>query len=224
MLFTVRGFLPALRDQLVALYAGNTTALAYLKKQGGTRSQTLNSVAQTTLRLCEVHRIQLLPQFIPGKLNVLADFLSRKSQVLSSEWALCSESFPPASSSLASDDRSLRHVSEPLSASLLFTHGGSTVSGHGLYAPVVGWASGLCLSPLRPDPSGFSQGSAVPGSRAHLGGSVLDSTLLVPGPTGASGGDSLLPATKEGSSQTTAFPPLPPEPPRASADCVSFVR
>ena len=93
MLFTVRGFLPALRDQLVALYVGNTTALAYLKKQGGTRSQTLNSVAQTTLRLCEVHRIQLLPQFIPGKLNVLADFLSRKSQVLSSEWALCSEAF-----------------------------------------------------------------------------------------------------------------------------------
>ena len=40
------------------------------------------------------------------------------------------------------------------------------------------------------------------------------------GPSGASGGDSLLPSMKEGSSQTTA---LPPEPPRASADCLSFV-
>ena len=37
-------------------------------------------------------------------------------------------------------------------------------------------------------------------------------------------GDSLLPATKEGSSQTAAFPPLPPEPVRASADCLSYLR
>ena len=47
-------------------------------------------------------------------------------------------SFPPASSSLASDARSLRDVSEPPSTSILFTHGGSTVSGHGCYAPVMG--------------------------------------------------------------------------------------
>ena len=50
----------------------------------------------------------------------------------------------------------------------------------------------------------------------------MDSAPLVPGPSGASGGDSL-PATKKGSSQATAFPPLPPEPPHASADCLSFV-
>ena len=93
VLYAVRGFLPSLQGQIVALYADNTTALTYLKKQGGTRSQTLNSVAQTILHLCEVHHIQLLPQFIPGKLNVLADSLSRKSQVLGSEWTLCSEVF-----------------------------------------------------------------------------------------------------------------------------------
>ena len=93
VLYAVRGFLPCLQGQIVALYTGNTTALPYLKKQGGTRSQTLNLVAQAILRLCEVHHVQLLTQFIPGKLNVLADSLSRKSQVLSSEWTLCSEAF-----------------------------------------------------------------------------------------------------------------------------------
>ena len=93
VLFAVRGFLPSLQDRLVALYADNTTALVYLKKHGGTQSQTFNSLAQTILRLCDTHRIQLLPQFIPGKLNVLADSLSRKSQVLGSEWTLCSEAF-----------------------------------------------------------------------------------------------------------------------------------
>ena len=58
------------------------------EEAGGTRSQTINSVAQTILCLYEVHHIQLLPQFIPGKLNVLADSLSSKSQVLGSEWTV----------------------------------------------------------------------------------------------------------------------------------------
>ena len=87
----------------------------------------------------------------------------------------------------------------------------------------MGWPPGLCLPSLRLDPSGSGQGPAIPGSGAHAGSSVLDSTPLVPGPYGVSGGDSLLPAKKEGSTQTAVFPPLPPEPPRASADCVLFV-
>ena len=92
VLYAVLGFLPSLQGQLVALYANNTMALAYLKKQGGTRSHTLNLVVQAILRLCEVHHIQLLPQFTPGKLHALADS-DRKSQVLSSEWTFCSEAF-----------------------------------------------------------------------------------------------------------------------------------
>ena len=43
-------------------------------------------MAQTILRLCETNDVLLLPQFVPGKLNVLAD-----SQVLGSEWTLCQE-------------------------------------------------------------------------------------------------------------------------------------
>ena len=64
---------------------------------------------------------------------------------------------------------------------------------------------------------------SLPLASSHEG-SVLASTPLVSGPSGVSGGDSLLPATKEGSSQTTTFPSLPPEPPRASADCVSYIQ
>ena len=66
--------------------------------------------------------------------------------------------------------------------------------------------------------------SAISGVGAYAGGSVLASALLVSGPSGASGGDSLLPDTKEGSSQTAPFPPLPPELPRASANCVSYLQ
>ena len=93
VLFAVRGFPPSLQGLHVVLYANTTAALAYLKKQRGIHSQTLNSVAQVILRLCESRHIHLLPQFVPSKLNDLADSLSRKSQVLGSEWTLCSEAF-----------------------------------------------------------------------------------------------------------------------------------
>ena len=64
-------------------------------------------------------------------------------------------------------------------------------------APVVGRPPGLCLPSLRLDPSGSNQGPAIPGSGAYSGGSLLGSTPLVPGPAGASGGDSLLPRRKD---------------------------
>ena len=87
----LHGFQHLLRHSSVALFLDNTTALAYLRKEGGTRSSTLNTVAQEILRFCEVHSIRLLPQFILGRLNVLADALSRSSQVLGSEWTFCQE-------------------------------------------------------------------------------------------------------------------------------------
>ena len=77
----------------MCLFTDNTTALFYLRKQGGTRYSTLNAVAQSILRLCEAHRICLVPQFIPGSLNVMADSLSRRSQVLGSEWTLSHPAF-----------------------------------------------------------------------------------------------------------------------------------
>ena len=96
VLFAVHGFLPLLEGHLVALYADNTTALSYLKKQGGTHSSMLNAIAQVILRLCEVSGVRLLPQFILDRLNGLADSLSRGSQVLGPEWTLCRQAFQEA--------------------------------------------------------------------------------------------------------------------------------
>ena len=93
ILFAIRGFLPHLRGQTVAVYSDNSTALAYLRKQGGTHSSSLNDVAQVLLHLCEAQLVRLLPQYISGHLNVLADSLSRRSQVLGSEWTLCPQAF-----------------------------------------------------------------------------------------------------------------------------------
>ena len=96
--------------------------------------------------------------------------------------------------------------------------------GHGCHAAVVGWPPGLRLPTLRPPSSGVGESLGFQGVGADTGGSLLASAPLVPGPSGAAAGDPPLPATKEGFSQTATFPPLPPEPVHASADCLSYLR
>ena len=56
------------------------------EESGGTRSAVLNQTAQELLRWAELHSVTLVPQFIMGQHNVLADALSLPKQVLSSEW------------------------------------------------------------------------------------------------------------------------------------------
>ena len=81
-------FQSSLRGRTVAVFCDNTTAVAYLRKEGGTRSPLLNSLAQEILRWTESLSIRLAPQFLPGSNNVLADALSRPHQLPHSEWSL----------------------------------------------------------------------------------------------------------------------------------------
>ena len=91
----IRLGLAAFGDRLtgcsVAVFCDNTTAVAYLRNQGGTVSSVLNGEAQELLRWAEEKEVTLLPQFILGSSNVVADSLSRRGQVIASEWTLCQE-------------------------------------------------------------------------------------------------------------------------------------
>ena len=74
-------------------FGDNVTMVAYLHKEGGTRSTVLNAIAQGILSWVESLRIRLAPQFIPGIRNVLADSLSRPHHLPGSEWFLNMEVF-----------------------------------------------------------------------------------------------------------------------------------
>ena len=86
-------FAPQIVNSSVAIFADNSTAIAYLHNQGGTRFQLLNVIAQRILRWAESLPVTLAPQFIMGRHNVLADALSRPNQVLGSEWTLKTKVF-----------------------------------------------------------------------------------------------------------------------------------
>ena len=86
-------FLPSLAGKAVSIFCDNSTAVSYLRKEAGTRSLFLNTLAQGILRWAESHSIRLLPQFIPGSLNVLAASLSRPHHLPHTEWSLHPEVF-----------------------------------------------------------------------------------------------------------------------------------
>ena len=80
--------LPVVRGKIVAVFSDNQTALAYIVKQGGTKSWSLFNLVRDLIFWLEKHNIELMPQFIAGEKNVVADALSRKGQVLPTEWTL----------------------------------------------------------------------------------------------------------------------------------------
>ena len=81
-------FRSALQGRTVAVFCDYTTAVTSLRKEGGTWSPLLNTLAQAILRWKESLSIRLAPQFLPGSDNVLADALSRPHQLLHPEWSI----------------------------------------------------------------------------------------------------------------------------------------
>ena len=113
-------FAPQLVDSTVVVFVDNSTAIACLCNQGGTKSPLLNSVAQRILRWAESIPVVLAPQFIKGKNNVLADAMPRPNQIQGSEWTLIEGSFSRTSETLAGDVRSFRHLVKSPMLSIFF--------------------------------------------------------------------------------------------------------
>jgi hypothetical protein len=82
---------PLLRGKVVSVHSDNKTAVAYILREGGTRSPPLMALTRRLLHLVDKWGITLRPCYIPGIANVEADALSR-SRVIT-EWSLLSGIF-----------------------------------------------------------------------------------------------------------------------------------
>ena len=58
------------------------------EKSGGTKSLAMNDLATDICLWSEKRGMTLVPRYLPGHLNVLADHLSRRGQILKTEWSL----------------------------------------------------------------------------------------------------------------------------------------
>lgn len=81
-------FVLLVENKKIVVHSDNSTALAYVKKQGGTHSFSLFEIAKDLLLWAATKNIELVTRFIPGALNVRADILSRSLQVIPTEWTL----------------------------------------------------------------------------------------------------------------------------------------
>lgn len=77
LLEVLRGEYQVLRGKTVIFQSDNRTAIAYLRKQGGTKSVKLLNIAEEILNLAHRYQIQIIPKYLPGRYNGLADSLSR---------------------------------------------------------------------------------------------------------------------------------------------------
>ena len=84
-------FEDSVTNQCVMVSTDNTTVVAYIRKQGGTHSLSLFRETKLLFEECSSRGICLMAKYLPGRLNVLADGLSRRNQILPAEWTLQQE-------------------------------------------------------------------------------------------------------------------------------------
>ncbi|XP_069600147.1 uncharacterized protein [Ranitomeya imitator] len=88
---TVQTFLGIQLDSIhgtnVRIYSDNSTAVAYLNRQGGTKSGSLMTIAANIFQLAEAHLTSLTALHIKGVENIRADYLSR-NELRQGEWTL----------------------------------------------------------------------------------------------------------------------------------------
>lgn len=76
------------RNKSVLIATDNSTAVAYINKQGGTRSPACLQVTYQLYQLVQDLGMTVRARHIPGHLNCLADLLSRRDQIVRTEWTL----------------------------------------------------------------------------------------------------------------------------------------
>ena len=84
----LKAFQDILINCSVQVATDNTTVVAYINKQGGTRSWDRCALLWRLMSWCSQNHVILTARHVPGCINVIADQLSRKGQALHSEWSL----------------------------------------------------------------------------------------------------------------------------------------
>ena len=208
----------------VLLRIDNTTAVAYINRKGGTVSPTLSHLEKTMWLWCMERNISLKAQHLPGVMNSIAD---RESRAWSdrSEWKLSPKIFQRINSQLGplSTDLFASRLSNQLPT---FVSWKPDPPGNGdrcIYIDLVGSSTeDLCEPSLEHDRQSPVTHMQSKHSRAHPGGSRVESSSLVPtAPTET--GQSTTPHTQIIRNDTTSVSEPPPRHPTPTS-CVGHIR
>ena len=93
VLLALKDFQALCTNKVVLIATDNTIVVAYINKEGGMKSGPLCALLWRILIWCTRNQVTLKAQHIPGRLNVIADKLSRLGQTIQTEWSLNPEIF-----------------------------------------------------------------------------------------------------------------------------------
>ena len=136
------------RHQFVRVYCDNSTTVAYIRKQGGTHSQSLFYKTLELFDLLDQFVITLVPTHRPGARNIMADALSRISQPKPNQMASSNRNLEQSVLCLRnSPDRHVCHSGEQGNARLCFSLPGRQSMGGRRPVPILGrFRTSLCVS------------------------------------------------------------------------------
>ena len=77
-----------MKNAVLLVATDNTTAMAYINKQGGLRSSVLHDMTLQLYRIAYEDNITITARHIQGKINLVPDMLSRPEQIFPAEWTL----------------------------------------------------------------------------------------------------------------------------------------
>ena len=86
-------FQDLISNNIVLVSTDNTTVVAYINKEWGMRLGSLCALLWRILSWCTRKQITLKACHIPGRLNVIADKLSKLGQIIQREWSLHPDMF-----------------------------------------------------------------------------------------------------------------------------------
>ena len=209
----------------VTAMCDNSTVVAYVNKQGGTVSRTLCSLTSRLLRWTESLDIHLDARYLPGQANVLADLLSRRGQVVGTEWFL----HPQVARSLLSRlgqsvDRPLCDEPQRKTAPLLLACPGSPGRLRGHVSASLGRPGPVRVPSLSSDRSGDRQCPRVIASRDDSGRTPLAREGVVRRPSSSTDPTTARPSLVRQVATAASLQPLPPRRPRSEPSHVATLK
>ena len=91
-LYALKCFTDVVQDRKILFRIDNMTAVAFINRFGGTRSDTMLGIAKEIFQICQERNVWIRASYIKGSLNVRADLESRR-ELDDTDWQLNPQEF-----------------------------------------------------------------------------------------------------------------------------------
>ena len=183
----LKWFAPLLAGSSVAVFADKSTAVSYLRNQGGTRSSFLNSIARRILRWAADLSVVDFPTVYNGESQCTSGRSFSPKPDLGLRVDAEARGLQGFVQEMAGVNRPVCNVSKSQLFLIFFSLPHSQRYGDGCTSSKLEWVAGVCFSSLVSHSGGFEEAPVALWSSTDHRGSILASEAVVSGSSGSVG-------------------------------------